>query len=84
MEMRPPAVPNAIYYVTGEASEIDAVQESRSELELRLPGFRGTRGEAAIPLSPFCDEPVEPRLVGFCFAMVSWTLEAAAPKVRAV
>lgn len=39
---------------------------------------------AAIPLSPFCDEPVEAGLVRFCFAKVNRTLEAATAKLRAV
>jgi methionine aminotransferase len=41
-------------------------------------------GVAAIPLSPFCDEPLEARLVRFCFAKEDRTLEAAAAKLRAV
>jgi methionine transaminase len=39
---------------------------------------------AAIPLSPFCDEPPAARLVRFCFAKHDRTLEAAAEKLRAV
>jgi methionine aminotransferase len=41
-------------------------------------------GVAAIPLSPFCDEPPAARLVRFCFAKDDRTLEAAAEKLRAV
>jgi methionine aminotransferase len=41
-------------------------------------------GVAAIPLSPFCDEPLGARLVRFCFAKHDRTLEAAAAKLRAV
>jgi methionine aminotransferase len=41
-------------------------------------------GVAAIPLSPFCDEPPGARLVRFCFAKHDRTLEAAAEKLRAV
>ncbi len=41
-------------------------------------------GVAAIPLSPFCDEPPAARLVRFCFAKEDGTLEAAAAKLRAV
>jgi methionine aminotransferase len=41
-------------------------------------------GVAAIPLSPFCDEPPAARLVRFCFAKHDRTLEAAAAKLRAV
>lgn len=41
-------------------------------------------GVAAIPLSPFCDEPPAARLVRFCFAKEDRTLEAAAAKLRAV
>lgn len=41
-------------------------------------------GVAAIPLSPFCDEPPAARLVRFCFAKEDATLEAAAVKLRAV
>jgi methionine aminotransferase len=39
-------------------------------------------GVAAIPLSPFCDQPPEARLVRFCFAKHDATLEAAAEKLR--
>jgi methionine aminotransferase len=38
---------------------------------------------AAIPLSPFCDQPPAARLVRFCFAKHDSTLEAAAEKLRA-
>jgi methionine aminotransferase len=41
-------------------------------------------GVAAIPLSPFCDQPPETKLVRFCFAKEDATLEAAAEKLRAV
>jgi methionine transaminase len=41
-------------------------------------------GVAAIPLSPFCDEPPAARLIRFCFAKDDQTLEAAAAKLRAV
>jgi methionine aminotransferase len=41
-------------------------------------------GVAAIPLSPFCDQPPEARLVRFCFAKHDATLQAAAEKLRAV
>ena len=41
-------------------------------------------GVAAIPLSPFCDQPPAARLVRFCFAKEDGTLEAAAEKLRAV
>ena len=41
-------------------------------------------GVAAIPLSPFCDQPPAARLVRFCFAKHDSTLEAAAEKLRAV
>ncbi len=41
-------------------------------------------GVAAIPLSPFCDQPPATRLVRFCFAKHDSTLEAAAEKLRAV
>jgi methionine aminotransferase len=41
-------------------------------------------GVAAIPLSPFCDEPPAARLVRFCFAKEDGTLESAAAKLRAV
>jgi len=41
-------------------------------------------GVAAIPLSPFCDEPLRARLLRFCFAKVDRTLEQAAEKLRAV
>jgi methionine aminotransferase len=41
-------------------------------------------GVAAIPLSPFCDEQPDARLVRFCFAKHDRTLEAAAAKLRAV
>ena len=39
-------------------------------------------GVAAIPLSPFCDEPLRARLVRFCFAKDDLTLERAARKLR--
>lgn len=41
-------------------------------------------GVAAIPLSPFCDQPPAARLVRFCFAKHDATLEAAAEKLRGV
>ncbi|HET8691895.1 MAG TPA: methionine aminotransferase [Steroidobacteraceae bacterium] len=41
-------------------------------------------GVAAIPLSPFCDEPPEARLIRFCFAKNDGTLEAAAERLRGV
>ena len=41
-------------------------------------------GVAAIPLSPFCDQPPSARLVRFCFAKDDATLQAAAEKLRAV
>jgi len=41
-------------------------------------------GVAAIPLSPFCDEPQRARLLRFCFAKDDRTLELAAEKLRAV
>ena len=41
-------------------------------------------GVAAIPLSPFCDQPPDARLIRFCFAKEDGTLEAAAAKLRAV
>ena len=41
-------------------------------------------GVAAIPLSPFCDEPPAARLVRFCFAKRDTTLEDAAARLRAV
>ncbi|MGH8130527.1 MAG: methionine aminotransferase [Steroidobacteraceae bacterium] len=41
-------------------------------------------GVAAIPLSPFCDEPPLARLIRFCFAKHDRTLEEAARKLGAV
>lgn len=41
-------------------------------------------GVAAIPLSPFCDEPFRARLVRFCFAKDEATLEQAAGLLRAI
>ena len=41
-------------------------------------------GVAAIPLSPFCDEPPAARLVRFCFAKDDRTLEDAARKLAAI
>jgi len=41
-------------------------------------------GVAAIPLSPFCDEPPRARLVRFCFAKEDATLERAAGQLQAV
>ena len=41
-------------------------------------------GVAAIPLSPFCEQPPAARLVRFCFAKHDATLAAAAEKLRAV
>ncbi|MGH8197623.1 MAG: methionine aminotransferase [Steroidobacteraceae bacterium] len=41
-------------------------------------------GVAAIPLSPFCDEPPAARLLRFCFAKHDRTLEDAARKLAAV
>ncbi len=41
-------------------------------------------GVAAIPLSPFCDEPPDTRLVRFCFAKDDETLERAAGILRAI
>ncbi|MGQ0430709.1 MAG: methionine aminotransferase [Gammaproteobacteria bacterium] len=41
-------------------------------------------GVAAIPLSPFCDEPLDARLIRFCFAKSDETLERAAGILRAI
>lgn len=41
-------------------------------------------GVAAIPLSPFCDEPPDARLVRFCFAKDDATLERAASQLAAL
>lgn len=41
-------------------------------------------GVAAIPLSPFYDQPPSAQLVRFCFAKHDATLEAAAQKLNAV
>jgi len=41
-------------------------------------------GVAAIPLSPFCAEPLQARLVRFCFAKEDGTLERAAERLRNV
>jgi methionine aminotransferase len=41
-------------------------------------------GVAAIPLSPFCDEPLRARLVRFCFAKDDATLRRAAGQLAAV
>ncbi|MBX3702584.1 MAG: aminotransferase class I/II-fold pyridoxal phosphate-dependent enzyme [Steroidobacteraceae bacterium] len=41
-------------------------------------------GVAAIPLSPFCDEPFRARLIRFCFAKDDATLERAAGPLLAI
>ena len=41
-------------------------------------------GVAAIPLSPFCNEPPRARLIRFCFAKDDATLERAAGQLRAI
>ena len=41
-------------------------------------------GVAAIPLSPFCDEPLAARLVRFCFAKDDATLTRAAGQLRSI
>jgi methionine aminotransferase len=41
-------------------------------------------GVAAIPLSPFCDEPGDARLIRFCFAKSDETLARAAGILRAI
>ncbi|MGQ0385056.1 MAG: methionine aminotransferase [Gammaproteobacteria bacterium] len=41
-------------------------------------------GVAAIPLSPFCDEPLDARLIRFCFAKSDETLGRAAGILRAI
>lgn len=41
-------------------------------------------GVAAIPLSPFCDEPLPARLIRFCFAKDDATLERAAARLRGI
>lgn len=41
-------------------------------------------GVAAIPLSPFCNEPPRARLIRFCFAKDDATLERAAGQLRGV
>ena len=41
-------------------------------------------GVAAIPLSPFCDEPLPARLVRFCFAKDDATLARAAGQLRGI
>ena len=41
-------------------------------------------GVAAIPLSPFCAEPLQAQLVRFCFAKEDRTLDLAAERLRSV
>lgn len=41
-------------------------------------------GVAAIPLSPFCDEPLPARLIRFCFAKDDATLTRAAGQLRGI
>lgn len=41
-------------------------------------------GVAAIPLSPFCNEPPRARLIRFCFAKDDATLERAAGQLRGI
>jgi methionine aminotransferase len=67
------------YFQLADYSAISDLPDARFCEELTRK-----HGVAAIPLSPFCDEPPAARLVRFCFAKHDRTLEAAAAKLRAV
>jgi methionine aminotransferase len=67
------------YFQLADYSAISDLPDARFCEELTRK-----HGVAAIPLSPFCEEPPEARLVRFCFAKHDRTLEAAATKLRAV
>jgi len=54
---------------------------SDSEFCEELVRFHGV---AAIPLSPFCDEPLRARLIRFCFAKDDATLTRAAGQLRGI
>lgn len=67
------------YFQLADYSAISDLPDARFAEELAR-----RHGVAAIPLSPFCEEPPAARLVRFCFAKHDETLAAAAAKLRAV
>ena len=67
------------YFQLADYSAISDLPDVRFAEELAR-----RHGVAAIPLSPFCEEPPAARLVRFCFAKHDETLAAAAAKLRAV
>jgi methionine aminotransferase len=67
------------YFQLADYSAVSELPDARFCEELAR-----THGVAAIPLSPFCDEPPAARLVRFCFAKDDRTLEAAAAKLSSV
>lgn len=67
------------YFQLADYSEISALPDTEF---CRL--LTTKHGVAAIPLSPFCDEPTSARLIRFCFAKTDATLERAAVQLCAV
>jgi methionine aminotransferase len=67
------------YFMLADYSAVSGLRDTEFCEELTR-----RHGVAAIPLSPFCDQPPAARLVRFCFAKEDVTLEAAAAKLRSV
>ncbi len=67
------------YFQLADYSAVSELPDTRFCEELAR-----SHGVAAIPLSPFCDEPPAARLIRFCFAKHDRTLEEAARKLGAV
>ncbi len=67
------------YFQLADYSEVS----DRPDIEFCMDLTR-RHGVAAIPLSPFCDEPPRARLARFCFAKDDRTLELAAQRLCAV
>ena len=67
------------YFMLADYSAVSSLQDAAFCEELTR-----RHGVAAIPLSPFCEQPPAARLVRFCFAKEDGTLEAASAKLRAV
>jgi len=64
------------YFQLADYSEISALPDVEFCKELTT-----SHGVAAIPLSPFCAEPLPARLLRFCFAKDDATLEGAAQRL---
>ena len=67
------------YFQLADYSAVSDLPDSEFCVELTR-----RHGVAAIPLSPFCNEPPHARLIRFCFAKDDATLERAAAQLRSI